>query len=192
MNAFINYVSFPYSAKQLKNKIDDDDMTDMENLVKFKYHNWTISPIAKEGDLVIFFHTRNVLNRIKNIEQEVIQNEDIYKDLKNHIDLSYEYFEKYGSSIFAVGIVASEPEVDNNAFDYKTHFKERCFSDIDNVQVLDKPIKTNQFLSFFNLKTQKSQEPIAKDIFKKLIKIIKETNTLSKEIIEKFDLFEKE
>ena len=192
MNLFINYVSYPASAKQLKNKIEFDDMTDMQLLNEGGFVNWTISPEAKEGDLVLFYHTQSALERIKKVEAEAKQDEQLYEKLKPHIDLSYEYFENFGVSIFAIGKVGSDPEVDENAFDFETHFKERCFAEIDSVYVFKNPIKAEQVKGFFEVKNQSSKVAIDREVAKKLLAYICENNTLSFNYINHIDRFEKD
>ncbi|MBQ4542134.1 MAG: hypothetical protein IJA23_04720 [Clostridia bacterium] len=189
MNLFLNFVSYPANAEQLKNKIEFDDMTDMQLLNDSGFVNWTISPNAKEGDLVLFYHTESALENIKKIEEEAKQDEKLYKKLKSHIDLSYDYFDKFGASIFAIGSVGSTPEFDENAFKFETHFKERCFADIDSVYVLKNPIKAEQVKDYINIKNQSSKDAIEREVAKKLLSLIAENNVLSFELMNQLDSF---
>ena len=192
MNLFINYVSYPASAEQLKNKIELDGITDMQLLDDYFFVNWTISPEAKEGDLVLFYHTKSALERIKKVEEEAKQDKKLYKQLKKHIDLSYEYFEKFGESIFAIGTVSSDPEVEENAFEFETHFKERCFANINTVNLFENPIKAEEVKDFFDVKNHASKEAVEKEVAKKLFTFICDKNTLSFYYLNYIDLYKNE
>ena len=189
MNLFINYVSFPMTAEQLKNKISFDGQTDMQLLVERGYCEWTVSPKAKKGDLVVFYHTNGVLERIKNIEKEARENEKLFEELKGYIELSYDYFEKYGSSLFAIGVIGDDPENDEDAFDFETHFKSRCFAEIEDCCVLKNPIKTNQLKGLIDLKSQASKEPINIDSARELISMIYKNENLTEGVKNAIDLF---
>lgn len=182
MNGFINYVSFPRSARELKNKLDDDGMTDIK-LIFDGFFEWTVSPVAKKGDLVLFYHTASALNNIKKVEEEAKKEDEIYDYLKYDIKEAYEYYDKFGKAIFAIGVVGSDPEFDEDAFDYTTHFKERCFAPIRNSQILECPVNIEKFSKFLDIYKQTSKTPIDRQSLIEVLKIIKETNSLSDELL---------
>lgn len=186
MNGFINYVSFPKTAKELKNKINEEKKTDIDLIVKGVFE-WTISPKAKEGDIVLFYHTSSALNNLKKVDEGVKKDSKLYNFLKPHIEQSYKYFENFGKSIFAIGIVGYDPELDKDAFDYETHFRERYFTDIKSSQVLKNPLKLEQFSKYLDVFKQSSREPIEKENLIQILNIIKENNTLSFDLQNQID-----
>lgn len=186
MNGFINYVSFPKTAEELKNKINEEDKTDIDLIVDGVFE-WTVSPKAKEGDIVLFYHTASALNNLKKVEIEAKKDAKIYKLLEPHIEQSYQYFENFGKSIFAIGIVGYDPELDKDAFDYKTHFRERYFTDIKSPQVLKNPLKIEQFSKYLDVFKQSSREPIENESLIHILNLIKENDTLSFDLQNQID-----
>lgn len=189
MNLFLNFVSYPTSAEQLNNKIEYDHMTDMQLLDDGGFVNWTISPKAKDGDLILFYHTDSALTRIKKVEADAKKAKILYDKLKPHIDLSYGYFKKFGASIFAIGIVYGNPEVDKEAFGFETHFKERCFANISDINMLNFPIKKENIEMYLDLKKHISKKPIDKSVAKNLLLLIADKNDLSFKLNNQIDLF---
>lgn len=186
MNGFINYVSFPKTAKELKNKINEEEKTDIDLIVD-GFFAWTVSPKAKEGDIVLFYHTASALNNLKKVDEEAKKNDKLYKILKPHIEQSYQYFEVFGKSVFAIGIVDYDPELDKDAFDYKTHFRERYFTSIRFSQVLKNPLKIEQFSKYLDIFKQSSREPIEKESLIQILNMVKENNTFSFDLQNQID-----
>lgn len=186
MNGFINYVSFPKTAEELKNKIDEEKITDIDLIVKGSFE-WTISPKAKKGDIVLFYHTSSALSNLKLVDEESKKSTNLYKLLKPHIEQSYQYFENFGKSIFAIGIVGYDPEFDKDAFNYKTHFRERYFTDIRSPQILKNPLKIEQLSKYLDVFKQSSKEPIENEKLIQILNVIKENNTLSFDLQNQID-----
>lgn len=190
MNGFINYVSFPKSAEELKNKLDEEGMTDVK-LFFDGYFEWTISPMAKQSDFVLFYHTATALKNINKVEEEAKKDEEVYDYLKYEIEDAYQHYNKFGKSIFAIGLVGSDPEIDEDAFEYETHFKERCFARINHAQVLDKPVNIEKFSKVLDIYKQTSKTPIDRHALVNILNLIQENNSLSNELLEAIDIFMK-
>lgn len=191
MNGFINYVSFPKNAEELKNKLDEEGMTDIK-LIFDGCFEWTISPMAKRGDLVLFYHTATALNNIKRVEEGAKKDNELYDYLKYEIEDAYKHYNDFGKAVFAIGLVGSAPELDEDAFDYETHYKERCFAVIKYPQILSHPVRVDKFSKFLDIFKQKSKDPIETHALVNLLKLIKEENSLSKELLKVVDKFLKE
>lgn len=191
MNGFINYVSFPKNAEELKNRLDEEGMTDIK-LIFDGCFDWTVSPAAKKGDLVLFYHTAKALNNIKRVEEDAKKDDNLYDYLKYEIEDAYKHYNDFGKTIFAIGVVGSDPELDEDAFDYETHYRERCFAVIEHPQVLSHPVSIEKFSKFLDIYKQTSKTPIEANALVNLLKLIKEENPLSKELLKVVDKFLKE
>lgn len=186
MNGYINYVSYPKTAKELKNKIDEEKMTDMDLIVNGCFE-WTVSPKAQKGDLILFYHTASAFNNIKQVDEEAKKDTVLYEILKPHIRQSYQYFEDFGKSIFAIGIVGDQPTLDREAFDYKTHFRDRYFAEILSTQILKEPLKVEAFSKYIDIFKQSSREKIDNKCLIQVLNLIKENNILSSDLQNQID-----
>lgn len=179
MSSFINYISFPVSVEELENKLNTDNIMDMEDILNSKLVCWTVSAKCNVGDVIFFIHTKSAKSNIIKVKRDLDLNgcfdERLVKDALLRAENIYK---KYGGSLFAIGRVLGKPKYDGESFDYDTHFKNRTFANIGDITILDRPILTSEITKFYNLAQHYSNVPLKEEIYNQIKQKITEHNSV--------------
>ena len=183
VNSFINNVSFPQTLEQFISVIEDKGCYDIQTLMfEAEEENgwvcWTSPRNCVIGDVVLFFHAKSAIKKIKrleNIVKKLDPNEYNIDYLLDWLDDAKELYSMYGAKIFAMGRISSRPERDDDEY-FDKYWGSRIYAKVEDLHILDNPIDFEEFNSFIYLARQSAITPLPSKEFELLKDMIKEKN----------------
>lgn len=131
------------------------------------------------GDIVFFYHAATTKLHNKRLRREVRNGN--FKDadkLNEYLDYCDKLYDKYGSRIYAVGVIGDNPAYYSDSGWEHPHFKTRIFAPITNVVELDYPISSKQFKEFLPIARQQGITPVFGNAFMELKSLICRYNSV--------------
>lgn len=183
VNSFINNVSFPQTLEQFISVIDDKGCYDIQILMfEAEEENgwvcWTSPRNCVIGDVVLFFHAKSAIKKIKrleNIVKKLDPNEYNIDYLLDWLDDAKELYSMYGAKIFAMGRISSRPEREDDEY-FDKYWGSRIYAKVEDLHILDNPIDFEEFNSFIYLARQSAITPLPSKEFELLKEIIHSKN----------------
>ena len=183
VNSFINNVSFPQTIEQLLDVINIKGCYDIEHLMYEAEEDegwvcWTSPRNSVIGDVVLYFHAKSAIQKIKKLENIVKKlDSDIYdiELLLEWLERAKELYSLYGAKIFAIGRISGRPEREDD-LEFEQYWGSRIYADVSDLYILDNPIDFEEFNSFIYLARQSAITPLPSKEFEQLKGIIQSKN----------------
>lgn len=182
VSAFINNVSFPQTIEQLLDVINIKGCYDIEHLMYEAEEDgwvcWTSSRNSIIGDVVLFFHAKSAIQKIKRLENIVkTLDSDIYdiELLLEWLERAKELYLLYGAKIFAIGRISSRPEREDD-LEFDKYWGSRIYANVEDLYILENPIGFDEFNSFIYLARQSAITPLPSKEFEQLKGVIQSKN----------------
>ena len=169
VQAFVANIVFP---KTLEEVLDYSYVGcyNVEDILYDDIVTWTVPNWAKIGDIAFFMHSKTSIQTISMLCKELKSQNRFSPEeaerLKEWLDKGRELYSLYGGKIYAYGRVCGSPgTLDDEMI---SHWKTRIYADIEDIQVLDKPIDISEFNDFLLISRTGSITPVYGEEFEKL------------------------
>lgn len=180
VQAFISNISFPRTIEELRVFVEDVGQFNVEEILTCSETEWTVPKWAVKGDIVLFFHAKTAIQRIRHLKiiLESYQKDYDYDILMKGLERSERLYKQYGGKIFAIGRILDKPYYDYREGDEVYHWKTRIYALINDIETLQNPVDINEFSNFIRISRQSAITPVLGEDFIKLRNIIKKKNRL--------------
>ena len=182
VNAHINNISFPKTIEELEWYIYEHGCYNVEDIVnesKDGWTEWTVPRNSAIGDIVLFFHAKTAIQWIRKLETTTRNLDEKKHDkiiLTDWLKKARALYSLYGGKIFAIGRVASRPEMEDEQ-ESVLHWSSRIYAKVGNLVLLEKPIDIAEFNSFIMVSRQSAITPLPSNEYQKLKDIVVANNT---------------
>ena len=175
VQAFISNISFPRTIEELRVFVEDVGQFNVEEILTCSETEWTVPKWAVKGDIVLFFHAKTAIQRIRHLKiiLESYQKDYDYDILMKGLERSERLYKQYGGKIFAIGRILDKPYYDYREGDEVYHWKTRIYALINDIETLQNPVDINEFSNFIRISRQSAITPVLGEDFIKLRNIIK-------------------
>ena len=68
VQAFISNISFPRTIEELRVFVEDVGQFNVEEILTCSETEWTVPKWAVKGDIVLFFHAKTAIQRIRHLK----------------------------------------------------------------------------------------------------------------------------
>lgn len=180
INAHINNISFPKTIDQLECFIGERGCYNIEDVINEAadgYVIWTVPRNSVVGDVVLFYHAKTAIQRIRQLETATKTLNPRSHDKKLLIEWlqrARALYSLYGGKIFAIGRVSSRTEREDEANNY--HWSGRVYANVKDLYILETPIDITDFNSFIMVSRQSAITPLPSKEFEKLKSLVKAKN----------------
>jgi hypothetical protein len=184
VNAFINNVSFPQTVEQFEDVVHIKGCYDIEHLLIEAEEDgevcWTSPRNSVIGDVVLYFHAKSAIQKIKKIERDINKlDSSVDEDYKAYllwwIDRAKDLYSLFGAKIFAIGRISGRPEREDD-LEFEQYWGSRIYADVSDLYILDNPIDFEEFNSFIYLARQSAITPLPSKEFEGLKELIRSKN----------------
>ena len=201
VQAYISNISFPTSLDEVYsyahlfnmemilgcdfyNLLNDKNYLDIDNVEKYESRSteWTAPKWCKDGDIVLFMHSKTANARISSMKTKLLSNRDCYTDnafwlMMNALIRAKKIYDIYGGKIFAVGRIKGTPIYDSAEND-QLHWKSKIYAPINSIFLLEKPIDISEFNNVIMVSRQSSITPVFGEQFTYLKELILKKNPI--------------
>ena len=183
-NAFINNVSFPQTVEQFEDVVHIKGCYDIEHLLIEATEDggvcWTSPRNSVIGDVVLYFHAKSAIQKIKKIERDINKldssmDEDYKAYLLWWIERAKDLYSLFGAKIFAIGRISGRPEREDD-LEFEQYWGSRIYADVSDLYILDNPIDFEEFNFFIYLARQSAITPLPSKEFEGLKELIRSKN----------------
>ena len=204
VQAYISNISFPTSLDEVYsyahlfnmemilgcdfyNLLNDENYMDFGNVEKYESRKteWTAPKWCKDGDIVLFMHSKTANARISAMKTQLLSNRSRYSNdafwiMMNALIRAKKIYAMYGGKIFAIGRINGTPIYDP-ADTEQQHWKSKIYAPIDNIFLLEKPIDISEFHTEIMVSRQSSITPVFGEQYTYLKKLILNKNPIVEE-----------
>ncbi|CAN5894360.1 hypothetical protein BH18ACT11_BH18ACT11_14130 [soil metagenome] len=206
VQAAISVIGFPATREELEGFLEVDEKsgkvlggaTDLDLVLDFERHEyvtWTAPRWMTQGDLLLFYHTKNARQKVNTLlaeaegrlrelsrrgrwriwgrgERERHRLVELVALLKGAAASS----DKYSGTIFACAEISAPPGYEGQ--EVERHFAGRSFAPLGRVQVFDNPLPADQFVEFVKIGQGTANTPLYERQFEGIKRQLSEHNAL--------------
>lgn len=182
VQSYIVNVSFPTSLEEMKELVEGDYYMDMELILLFGDVSFTAPKWAAKGDIVLFYHAKSAITKIRHLKLLLQKEKDEYKEnyegIKKYLDIAEKIYKKYGGTIFAVGKVCEDLKIIKDDPREHLHWRSDIYAPINQITRLDFPVKKDEFEEYVKLSMQRTITPVPGSAFLGIKKLILRYNNV--------------
>ena len=186
VQAFITNISFPKTMDEFLFFLEDNFHSNVDDVIKEEYLEWTAPRWSKIGDIVFFMHSKTAISTITKLRTEYLSNKYRYNNkrqelIEKGIEHAINNYKKYGGKIYAIGRIVKPTIYDNFYRDeVELHWRGRIYAPISDLIILDNPIDISEFNDFIFVSRQSAITGVFGKEFDKLKYLILSKNKTAK------------
>lgn len=176
VQSYIVNVSFPTCLEEIEDLVKENYYMDMELILLFDDVSFTAPKWAAKGDIVLFYHAKSAITKIRHLKLLLQKEKDEYKEnyegIKKYLDISEKIYKKYGGTIFAVGTVCEDLKIIKDDPREHLHWRSDIYAPINQITRLDFPVKKDEFEEYVKLSMQRTITPVPGRAFSGIKKLV--------------------